>query len=327
MLSRRSFLLSASAVAGFQAASFCAAAAQPFADGKPITLVVPFAAGGGSDILARIVAQPLSDVLKAPVVIENRPGAGGILATRLVKDARPDGTTLLLVDMGFSAGASLDRQARYHPTQDFEPIASIASVSSILTVKKGSIYASLADLVTAAKQRPGALNMASGGTGGTAHLIGAMFAEQAGFTPTHIPYRGMNPAMTDVLAGQTDFLIATAPVALPYLRDGRITALAVASEKPIELLPDLKTFAQQGYPGVIADNVYGLVAPAGLPNSLRTILHREVSAIVQTDAFANRLAPLAATPRPTDTPQAYTAFLESDFAKWREVIQRNNIAP
>jgi tripartite-type tricarboxylate transporter receptor subunit TctC len=194
-------------------------------------------------------------------------------------------------------------------------------------VKQDSAYRSLADLVAAAKRRPGALSMASGGTGGTAHLIGAMFAEQAGFEPTHVPYRGMAPAMTDVLSGQTDFLIATAPVALPYIRDKRVAALAVASAERLGLLPEVKTFGEEGYPGVVADNVYGVVAPAGLPAPVTTILHREITVIVRTEAFASRLAPLAATALPMDSPQAYSAFLESDFAKWREVIQRNNIAP
>jgi tripartite-type tricarboxylate transporter receptor subunit TctC len=304
-----------------------ATAAQPFADGRVITIVVPFAAGGGSDIIARMLAPPLSEALNVPVVIENRPGAGSVLAARYVKGMRPDGTTLLFVDMGFSAGASLDKRARYDPIRDFEAIASAASVSSVLTVKQGSAYHSLPDLIGAAKRRPGAVSMASGGTGGTAHLIGAMFAEQAGFEPTHVPYRGMAPAMTDVLSGQTDFLIATAPVALPYIRDKRVAALAVASVERLGLLPEVKTFGEEGYPGVVADNVYGVVAPAGLPAPVTTILHREITAIVRTEAFASRLAPLAATPLPMDSPQAYGAFLESDFAKWREVIQRNNIAP
>jgi tripartite-type tricarboxylate transporter receptor subunit TctC len=168
--------------------------------------------------------------------------------------------------------------------------------------------------------------MASGGTGGTAHLIGAMFASQAGFEPTHVPYRGMSPAMTDVIAGQTDFIIATAPVALPFIRDKRATALAVASEQPMALLPEVKTFGQQGYPGVVADNVYGVVAPAGLPADVAITLHREISTIVHTDTFADRLAPLAATVLAMGSPQAYGAFLAADFAKWRDVIERNNIA-
>jgi tripartite-type tricarboxylate transporter receptor subunit TctC len=326
MLSRRALFLSAAARLSL-AASSRAAQAHPFDDVRVVTIVVPFAAGGGSDILARLLSQPLAEALKIPVVIENRPGAGGAIAARQVKATRADGSTLLFVDMGFSAGATLDRQARYHPTRDFEAIASVASVSSILTVKKGSRYGSVAELVGAAKQRPGALNMASGGTGGVAHLIGAMFANQAGFEPTHVPYRGMSPAMTDVIAGQTDFIIATAPVALPFIREERATALAVASEKPIELFPDVKTFGQQGYPGVVGDNVYGLVAPSGLPEPVVALLHREISAIVRTEAFADRLAPLAATALPMDSPHVYGDFLEADFAKWREVIQRNNITP
>lgn len=312
---------------GFPPAAFRAAhAAQPFADGRPVTIIVPFAPGGGSDIVARNISYPLSEALKVPVIVENRPGAGGILAARYVKGMPPDGNTLLIADIGFSAGASLDRQAKYHPTRDFEPIASAASVASVLTVKKASPYGSLAKLVAAAKQHPGALTMASGGIGGSAHLIGAMFAAQAGFEPTHLPYRGIAPAMTDVMSGQADFMVATASVALPYLQGDQVVALAVASAKRIDILPDVATFGQQGYPGVVADDVYGFVAPKGVPAAVVTVLNREITAIVRTEAFASRLAPLAATPLPMDTPQAYGAFLEEDFAKWRQVIERNNIA-
>jgi tripartite-type tricarboxylate transporter receptor subunit TctC len=325
MISRRALVLSSTA--GFSLAAFRAAHAdQPFADGRPVTIIVPFTPGGGSDIVARVISYPLADALKVPVVVENRPGAGGVLAARDVKAMPADGHSLLIADMGFSAGASLDRQAKYDPRHDFEPIASAASVSSVLTVKHGSPYGSLSELVAAAKQHPGALNMASGGIGGTAHLIGAMFAAQAGFEPTHIPYRGMAPAMTDVMTGQADFMVATAPVALPYIQGDKVAALAVASTKRIGLLPEIATFGEQGYPGVVADNVYGFVAPRGLPDAVATTLHREITAIVRTEAFASRLAPLAATPLPMDTPQAYGAFLEEDFAKWREVIERNNIA-
>lgn len=186
MMSRRALFLSAAAAIPL-AALRSAKAAQPFADGRPVTIIVPFTPGGGSDIVARVLSGPLSDALKVPVVVENRPGAGGLLATRYVKGMPPDGTTLFIADMGFSAEASLDPQAAYHPTQDFDAIASVASVPSVLTVKRNSPYGSVAELVAAAKRRPGAVSMASGGIGGTAHLIGAMFAAQAGFEPTHVP--------------------------------------------------------------------------------------------------------------------------------------------
>jgi tripartite-type tricarboxylate transporter receptor subunit TctC len=324
MISRRAFLLSIASGIPF-AASRAVSAFVPFKDGRPVTIIVPFAPGGGSDVIARLLSFPLGDALKVPVVVENRPGAGGLLAVRDVKGMPPDGNTLLIADLGFSAGASLYSQAKYHPTRDFQAVAAVASVASILTVKHGSPYGSVAELVAAAKQHSGAITMASGGIGGSAHLIGAMFAAQAGFVPTHIPYRGMAPAMTDVIGGQTDFIVATAPTALAYVRNGQATALAVASSERINLLPEVPTFGEEGFPGVVADDVYGIVAPIGLPAEVTAILYREITAIVRTEAFMNRLTPLAATPLPMDTPQAYAAFLEEDFAKWHEVIQRNNI--
>jgi tripartite-type tricarboxylate transporter receptor subunit TctC len=193
-------------------------------------------------------------------------------------------------------------------------------------VREGSSYRSLEDLVAAAKQRPGAVSMASGGVGGSAHLIGTMFASQAGFQPTHVPYRGIAPAMIDIMAGQTDFIVATAPVALPYIRKDGIAAFAVASAQRINLLPQVATFGEQGYPGVVADDLYGIVAPKNLPADVTAALHRAITAIVRTEAFTSRLTPLAANALPMESPQAYAAFLEDDFAKWRNVIERNNMA-
>jgi tripartite-type tricarboxylate transporter receptor subunit TctC len=325
MISRRAFLVSTAVGIPLAASPLAAATSAPFPDGRPVTIVVPFAPGGGSDVIARIVSFSLADALKVPVIVENRPGAGGLLAVRYVKGMPPDGNTLLLADLGFSAGASLYAQAKYQPTRDFQAVAAVASVASVLTVKKGSPYGTLPDLVAAAKRRPGAITMASGGVGGSAHLIGAMFAAQAGFVPTHIPYRGMAPAMTDVIAGQTDFIVATAPTALPYLQNGQATALAVASSERISLLPDISTFGEKGFSGVVADDVYGIVGPNGLPAAVTTILNRKITAIVRTTAFATRLTPLAATPRPMSTPQDYAVFLAEDYTKWRDVIQRNNI--
>jgi|HubBroStandDraft_6_1064221.scaffolds.fasta_scaffold118776_2 tripartite-type tricarboxylate transporter receptor subunit TctC len=324
MLSRRELLLSAAA--GFPlATSGMATAAQRFGDGRPVTIIVPFAPGGGSDVLARLLSFPLADALKVPVIVENRPGAGGLLATRDVKGATPDGTRLLIADIGFSASASLYREARYNPTRDFAAIASLASVASILTVRAASPYGSLAGLVAAAKQRSGAITMASGGIGGSAHLIGAMFASQAGFVPTHVPYRGMGPAMTGIIAGEADFIVATAPVAMPFIQDHRAGALAVASAKRVGLLPEIATFAEQAYPGVVADDVYGIVGPVGLPAEMVMVLHREITAIARTASFTQRLMPLGMTGLPMDSPQAYAAFLRDDFTKWRDVIERNNI--
>jgi tripartite-type tricarboxylate transporter receptor subunit TctC len=325
MINRRALLLSA-AVSFPLAVARAASTAQPFTDGRPVTIIVPFAPGGGSDVIARLLSFPLAEALKVPVVVENRPGAGGLLAVRDVKGMPPDGNALLIADLGFSAGASLYRQAKYQPTRDFQPVAAVASVASFLTVKQGSAYGQLAELVAAAKQRPGAVTMASGGIGGSAHLIGAMFAAQAGFIPTHVPYRGIAPAMTDVIAGQTDFMIATAPAALAYVQSKQAVALAVASAARINLLPEVGTFGEQGFPGVVADDVYGIVAPIGLSAEVTALLHREITAIVRTETFVSRLAPLAATPLPMDTPQAYAAFLKDDFEKWRDVIERNNIA-
>ena len=276
-------------------------------------------------MVARILSFPLADALKVPVVVENRPGAGGLLATRDVKGMPPDGNTLLIADLGFSAGASLYRQAKYNPTQDFQAIAAVASVASILTVREGSPYRSLAELVVAAKQRPGAVTMASGGIGGSAHLIGALFATQAGFVPTHVPYRGMGPAMNDVIGGQTDFIVATAPTALPFIQNKQALALAVASASRIALLPEVETFGEQGVSGVIADNVYGIVGPKGLAPDVTTALYDAITDIVRTQTFKDRLNALAAMPLPMESTQAYRTFLEQDFNKWHDVIERDNI--
>jgi tripartite-type tricarboxylate transporter receptor subunit TctC len=298
--------------------------AQIFSDTRPLTIVVPFAPGGGSDIMARALSVQLGAALGVSVIVENRPGASGVVATRYVKASVADCKTLLIADMGFSANTSLYQNAGY-VAADFAPVAAVASVSSVLVVGKNSRFKTVADLVEQGRAKPGSLNMASGGSGGTAHLIGYMFANQAHFQPTHVPYRGMGPAMTDVLGGQVDFLVATAPTAIPNVRAGGARALAVTSAKRLAALPDVPTFAEAGYPGVLADDVYGLVAPAKCNQETIARLNTAINAIVETSTYKARLAGLYAQAFEFPSCASYGAFLHAEVNRWKQVIVANGI--
>ncbi len=294
-------------------------------DSRPITLVVPFAPGGGSDVIARAIAPNLSEAMKVPVVVENRPGAGGTIATTQVAKAKADGKTLLIADMGFSANSSIYPKAGYDPVKDFVAIAAIASVASVLVVKDSSPYRTLQDLIEAGKSNPGKLTMASGGAGGTAHLIGSLFANQAKFSVTHVPYRGIGPAMTDVLAGHVEFLVATLPSAQSSLEAGRIKGLAITGKNRLESLPKIPTFSELGYREVIGDNVYGIVAPANTDPRLVQKLNQALTAITQKTEVKARMFALAVQPFSFPSPELYAAFLDADSRRWRKVVKENNI--
>jgi tripartite-type tricarboxylate transporter receptor subunit TctC len=321
-MKRRSILkLALASTAGAWAARGYAAGGM---QDKPITLVVPFAPGGGSDIMARALAQLLGAGMGMTTVVENRPGASGLVATRYVKGSAPDCKTLLIADMGFCANPRLFPNADYG-VADFTPVAAVASVSSVLVVGAKSPANSLADLCKAGKAHPGALNMASGGAGGAAHLVGCLFSSEAGFQPTHVPYRGMGPAMTDIIGGQVDFLIATTPIALPNVKAGSAKALAVASAQRLPLLPDVPTFGEAGYPAVMADNIYGIVAPARADAGLVAKLHEAINSIIKTSDYRIKLEALAAEPLALDTPAMYGEVVKREAARWAKVIADNKI--
>ena len=299
-------------------------AAQPYPD-KPIRMVVPWAPGGGSDTSGRIVAAKLSEALGQQVVVDDRPGAGGNIGTAIAAKASPDGYTILLADTGFSTGISLYANPGYHPIKDFAPVSLAATTPIVIVVHPSVPATSVKELIALAKSQPGKLNNGSGGVGGSVHLAGEMFQLQTGTKFTHVPYKGSGPAVVDLVGGSVQVMFSTAPPVVPLIKAGRIRALGVASNTRSSFLPDVPTVKEAGVPDFIADNWYGVLAPAGTARAVIDRLHREiVKAVAQSDA-RERFAGAGLEPRSNRSPQEFGAFVENDVARWSKVIKQAGI--
>ncbi len=301
------------------------AGAQTFPD-KPIKIVVPFAPGGGSDAIARALSTKLGESLRQSVVVENKTGAGGLLATAHVASSPPDGYTLLLVDTSFAANLSVYGKPGYS-LHDFAPVASLASIPSFVVVGQHVPAKSIAELIALAKARPGAVNMASGGAGGMSHLIASRFALAAGVSWTHVPYRGVAPAMLDIAAGQADVLFSTAPTVIPQLKSGRIKALAITSPARSPLAPDVPTLAELGMPSMTGDNWYGIVAPAKTnPAIVKKLLDQINAAIRHPDVRALLTAQMA-SPMTAISSEDFSKLLQKEAETWAKTVKAANITP
>ena len=233
---------------------------------KPVRMIVPYAPGGGSDFVARIIGQKVGEALGQTIVIDNRPGAAGMLGTDLAANAAADGYTLLLADAAFCINSSYyTKQAHYDAVKSFVPIALIADTPYLLMVHPGVPAATLKDFIALARAQPGKLNVGSSGNGSGSHLVGELFKLKAGINMNHIPYKGAGPSTADVMAGQIQATLAGAAGVVALVKSGRLKALAAASPKRNALLPDVPTFVESGFPDLIVANWYGVVAPAGTP--------------------------------------------------------------
>lgn len=247
------------------ALTLCTLALPALAQG-PITLIVGWPAGGPSDNVARLAATRMSEALGQPITIDNRAGAGGNLGSDAAARARPDGNTIMLATVAsHGLNSALYAKLNHDPLKDFAPIGMITTSPSVLLVPVASPLRSVNDLLEAARARPGQLNYGSGGVGSSQHLAGASFKQLTGVDVTHIPYKGTAPAMTDLMAGRVDFVLTTG--AIPFIRSGKLRALAVASRQRLPALPDVPTFEEAGVKGFYTDSWYGLVAPAGTPRA------------------------------------------------------------
>src|SRR6188768_1912946 len=254
--------------AAFAASASLAAGAQPY-PAKTIRIVVPFAPGGNVDITARLVAPGLSEALGQPVVVENKPGAGGTIGADMVAKSTPDGYMLLMgSNSTFSVAPSLYPKNPYHPIRDLAPVIMIASGPFVLVVNASSPIASARSLVARAKAQPGTLTMSSAGTGSSNHLVGELFQEQTGTRFTHVPYKGSGQALTDLMGGQVDLHFDQITSAASHIQGGKLRALMVTSSKRVPMLPEIPTNAEAGYPRFEATNVTGLIAPAGTPREV-----------------------------------------------------------
>jgi tripartite-type tricarboxylate transporter receptor subunit TctC len=288
---------------------------------KPIRLVVPFTPGGTTDILARTVAQKLTESWGQQVVIDNRPGAGGNIGTEIVAKAPPDGYTLLMGTISTHAiNASLYKKLAFDPVRDFAPITRVGTLPNILVVHPSLPVKSVKDLIALAKSQPGGLNFASSGSGTSLHLSGELFKMMAGIDMVHIPYKGSTPALTDLLGGQVKVMFDNMPSALPHVKSGKLRALAVTTAKRSPALPDLPTVAESGLAGFDVSSWFAMFAPANTPKDVITKLNGEIVKILNSGEVKEKLAQLGVDAAPT-SPEDLAAFAKAETEKWGKVVK------
>jgi tripartite-type tricarboxylate transporter receptor subunit TctC len=292
---------------------------------QPIKLVVPFTPGGSTDVLARVIGQKLEPVLKQPIVIENRPGAGGTIAAGAVAKADPDGYTLMLGHIGVLAfNPSLYPSVPYDSVTSFAPIALIATVPNILAVHPSIPVTTIGEFMAYAKASPDTINYGSGGNGSAAHIATAYFAHAAGLKLKHVPYRGTSPAVNDLIGGHIQMMLTGGPALLPLMAGGQVRALAVSSKARVPFAQDLPTIAETVLPGFEAVQWHGIVAPAKTPDAIVQRLNSEINGLLDTPEVAKTLENEGALALKV-TPAAFAAHLKSELDLWRDVIKKSGI--
>lgn len=290
---------------------------------RTITLVVPYSAGGGNDVMARIVADRMSKTLGQQIVIENRGGAGGTIATRGVANAAPDGYTLVVGGTGTLAiNPTLFANAGYDPRKDFAPVGLIATSALVVLVHPNVPAKSIEELIALAKKEPGKLNYASAGPGSGTHLGTELFASMAGIRFTHIPYRGTSPALNDLVGGHVDIYFSSLPSALGLVAEGKVRALAVTGSRREPALPDLPTVAEAGVPGYEAVLHYGIAAPAGTPQKAIDKLNAALREALGTTETRTLMAKAGVEPMPS-TPEEYAADIDREETKWSRLVKQS----
>lgn len=288
---------------------------------RPIKLIVPFPPGGPNDIIARVVAQRMSELLGQPVVIDNRGGAGGVVGTDAVAKATPDGYTIGICSAGAIAiSASLVEKVPYDATKDLTAITLVASVPELLVVPEQFPARNFNELVAMAKAQPGKLNFASSGPGSMPHLAGELLKINAKIDIVHVPYRGAAPAVNDLLGGQVQMVFLDTPVLLPHIKSGKLRALAVAAKERAPSVPEVPTMGELGLASVDAENWYGMVGPANLPKEIVDKLNKVTADALKHPEVIAKLAPQGAK-LVGDKPEEFAAYIKSEIAKWAKVVE------
>ncbi|MGH8617236.1 MAG: Bug family tripartite tricarboxylate transporter substrate binding protein [Burkholderiales bacterium] len=307
-------------VAGLCCAFAGAAMAQGY-PGKPVRMISPFAAGGGVDFTARLVSQKLTEALGQTFIVDNRAGAGGVIGTELVAKAPPDGYTLVLGSAGpMTILPALSAKLPYDPLKDFAPITLVTSMPYVLVVHPSLPVKNVKELLALAKAKPGQLNFASPGNGSTTHLAAELLKTSANVDMVHVPYKGVAPAVVDLLAGQVQFMSGDLSTVMPQVKAGRLRALAVTSAKRSAQVPDLPTIAESGVPGYDASGWFGVLAPAATPAEIVTRLNAAIVKGISTPDSRAKLATLGGDVVGS-TPAEYATFLREDLAKWSKLIK------
>jgi tripartite-type tricarboxylate transporter receptor subunit TctC len=291
---------------------------------QPIRLIVSFAAGGPTDIFARLVASKLEKELGQPIIVENKPGGGSNIGSEFVAKAKPDGYTLLVGTVANATNMGIYKNLGYDTARDFAPITQIMSSPSVLVVNNNLPVRSLSELIAYAKARPGKLSYASSGAGGMQHHAGELLKLRTGIDVIHIPYKGAAPALTDVIGGTVDFGFKTASGVMPAILSGKVRPLAVAGSARLAQLPDVPTMAEAGMPDLEADSWNGLFAPAGTPPAIINRLANATIAILKTPEIKERFAAISATPIGS-TPEEFSKYVKAEIAKWGMVAKQANV--
>jgi tripartite-type tricarboxylate transporter receptor subunit TctC len=292
---------------------------------RPIHLVVPSSAGAGvTDIMARLVGRHLSTRIGQQIVIDNRPGASGILGSQVVSRAAPDGYTLLIANVSLVVNPFLYPKMPYDPLTDFMPVTMVNSAPLLLVVHPSIAAKSVTDLITYAKSRPGQLNYGSGGLGSTPYLAAELFKSLSGIDVVHVPYKGGAPALSDLVGGQLSFMIENMPGTMPYVMAGTLRAIAITSAQRSPLAPELPTMIEAGVPDYEMSGWNGIFAVKGTPREIVETLHSEVAKLLRAPEVRRELAALGAEPV-GDTPDEFGAFLKADMARWGKIIQEKGI--
>jgi len=321
--SRSRFLrLAAIFAAGLALSTGAAAQAWPT---KPIRIIIPFAAGGVTDVVIRTISPRLGEALGQPIVIENKGGAGGTLGTSQGAKAPPDGYTFIAPAASHTTTPSLYTKLDFDPVKDFAAVTQIVTVPYLLVVPASSPINTLADFIATAKAKPGTLTFGSAGNGSSNHLAGELLAGALGTQLTHVPYKGSAPALTDLLGGQLSFMFDTINTSTQHLKAGKLRVLGVGTQKPSRILPDVAPIANT-VPGFEAVTWIGLLAPAGTPKEIVSRMQREIEKIVNLPEIQERLSASGAEPV-ASTPEQFGAYIASEVAKWDRVVKQAKIPP
>ena len=316
-------------VAAALAAAACGAqAAEAPYPVKPVRLIVPVAPGGGADITARAIAQRLTETWGQQIIIDNRPGAGGIVGMEIGARAAPDGYTFTHAAIGpMAVSPSLHKKLPYDSIRDFAPITRAVSALNVLVVHPSLPVHSVKDLIAYARANPNKLSFGSSGPGRADHLAGEMFNRLAKVRMQQVPYKGGAPAMLDLVAGNVQLIFATVSTAHASMKAGRIRTIALTRAERSDILPGVPTVAESGVPGFAIDNWYGYVFPAGTPKAIVARAHREINRILASQEVKDRLTPLGIVHFPTATPEEFGAYVRSEMKKYAELVKAAGIQP
>jgi tripartite-type tricarboxylate transporter receptor subunit TctC len=288
---------------------------------KPIRFILPFPPGGGTDILGRIIAERLSASLGQPVVTENRGGAGGNVGAEAAAKSAPDGYTIILVAPSLAISTSLYSKLNYDAGKDFAPVSLVATVPNVMVTHPSVPANTLAEFIRLAKTKPGEMNFGSGGSGTSNHLAGELFNVVAGVKLVHVPYKGVNLAMNDVLSGQIHLVVIGVPAVAPHIKAGKLRALALVAPRRAAALPEVPTVAEAGLPNFEVTTWYGILAPAGTSRTIVTRLNADLVKIMHSADLKERLAAMATDPA-TSTPEEFADYIKREIAKWAEVVRQ-----